>query len=104
MALPYISQRPYSRYYALHQGKGQQFCRSRLHRSGNAYSMPDGKVIEFTGGLGDLLVDGVDIEAHFAAHVVEQLFHLLVGAFEQKLDAAVGKVADVAGDVVLNGQ
>src|ERR1700685_3102144 len=67
-------------------------------------SMPDGELLEFTGGLVCGLIDIVDIAVHLAAHVAQKLLHLFIGAFDQQLDAAIRQIADVSADVVLHCQ
>ena len=45
-----------------------------------------------------------DVAVHLLVEGLDELIHLAVGAFHDDFDAAVGEVADVTGDVVLEGE
>jgi hypothetical protein len=61
------------------------------------------EVIEFAGGGECLAIDLLDVLVHPAIDAVDDLFHLLGGAFHDQFDSAVGEIPDIAEHVMAHG-
>ena len=58
---------------------------------------------EFAGGGKIGFIDVVDVAGHAFLDGIDDALDFVGGAFEDEFDAAVGKVTDVAGDIVTEG-
>lgn len=65
--------------------------------------MADFETEELAGGGADVVALVADVVGEAVADGLEEGVGFLAVAFDDKLDAAVGEVADVAGDFVVAG-
>jgi hypothetical protein len=66
-------------------------------------SVLDTEPVELPGGRGGVGFYFADVAVHAIFDVFEELVHVGVWAFHDEFDSAIGEVADVAEDVVLEG-
>ena len=66
--------------------------------------MPDVKLVVFPRGRLHVALNFLYELVHLVADVGHQLVHFGLRAFHEQFDAAIGKVADVAVDVVAEGE
>jgi hypothetical protein len=66
-------------------------------------SAPDAELLEFAGGCLGVQIDIFDEPAHSLPDGLDQLVGLLVRAFNDEFHPAIGQVAHIAADVVLQG-
>jgi hypothetical protein len=66
-------------------------------------TMADIKAVEFAGGGSGMGFDPTQIAGHLLLDRFHYVVHLLLVPFHDQLDAAIGQIADIALDVVPQG-